>query len=115
MPRDSREASDEPFGRALRDLLLDRDEYLTTTGNVSWSTFARDIPGIHYETLRKAAAGERQPTIELMERCATVLGVPPSYFLEYRLWEARRMFDPSEVGLDQAAENVRRWMSGETG
>jgi hypothetical protein len=34
--------------------------------------------------LRRTARGERAPTLELMEECARVLQVWPTYFAEYR-------------------------------
>lgn len=95
-----------PFGQVLRDLLIERE---ITTGmlNPNWSAFAEMMPDVHYETLRKAVTGNRQPPPALMERCAAALGVEPSVFSEYRLWQAQRMFDPREVGLSQAEENLR--------
>jgi transcriptional regulator with XRE-family HTH domain len=98
------------FGITLRDLLLEREEYLTSGGNVNLQTFARSLPSYHYETLRKAVTGERQPTTELLEEVATVLGVPPETFYEYGLLVAQRDFDVSVVGVDEALENLERWV-----
>ena len=79
------EPSDEPFGTALRDLLLaDGDIYVSESGNVKWGTFAHVLHGVSYDVLRRTVKGERTPTRELMEECARVLQVWPTYFAEYR-------------------------------
>lgn len=94
------------FGVALRDLLLDREEFQTYTGNINWSVFADKLKGTHYETLRKAVSGERQPSIGLMQQVASLLKVDPSYFAEYRLAQAQRQFDVGEVGWETAMKNL---------
>jgi len=52
------------------------------------------------------------PTPEQMERLASVLGVNPGYFAEYRLWRARSRLDPSVVGFDRAMVNFARFRGG---
>jgi hypothetical protein len=79
------EPSDEPFGVALRELLLaDGDIYVSESGNVKWGTFAHVLHGVSYDVLRRTVRGERPPTLELMEECARMLQVWPTYFAEYR-------------------------------
>lgn len=95
-----------PFGQRLRDLLIERD-ITTGMGNPNWKKFAEMIPGVHYETLRKAVTGERDPAPALIERIAQVLKIDPVTFDEYAVWKTQRMFDPREVGLEEAMENVR--------
>ncbi len=48
------------------------------------------------------------PTAEQLERLASVLGVSPGYFAEYRLWRARALLDPAAVGFDRAMANFDR-------
>jgi hypothetical protein len=98
----------DPFGIALRDLLIEHD-YATSTGNPNWAAFADGLEGVHYETLRRVIAGKRSPSLKLIEECARLLRLRPTYFLEYRLHLARRDFDPSEVGWAQAVENLQTW------
>ena len=77
--------SDQAFGEALRELLLaDGDIYVSAGGNVKWGTFAHVLHGVSYDVLRRTVHGERAPTPELMEECARVLQVWPTYFAEYR-------------------------------
>jgi hypothetical protein len=79
------EPSDQAFGDALHDLLLaDGDIYVSAGGNVKWATFAHVLHGVSYDVLRRTVRGERPPTLELMEECARVLQVWPTYFAEYR-------------------------------
>jgi hypothetical protein len=100
----------ESFAIALRELVLEHD-YTTGTGNPNWSAFSAELDEVHYETLRRAVAGERPPSPLLMEECARVLRVRPEYFIEYRVHLAKRDFDPREVGIDRALQNLRTWAS----
>jgi transcriptional regulator with XRE-family HTH domain len=102
------ETTDDSFPVALRELLIEHD-YSTASGNPNWTAFAEELRGVHYETLRRAAAGERSPSARLIEECARALRLPPDYFLEYRLYLAQRNFDPKAVGLERAVENLKRW------
>lgn len=98
----------EPFPIALRELIVEHD-YATRSGNPNWSAFAGRLHRVHYETLRRVASGKRVPSPALMEECARVLGVPPAYFLEYRVYLAQRDFDPTAVGLERAVRNLKTW------
>lgn len=100
------DGSDKPFGRALRDLLLTRDEFVTQSGNVNWSAFSERLTEVHYETLRKAISGERPVTPHVIEDVSQALGVEPTHFAEYRLWLAQRAFDVKEVGWEAAMRNL---------
>ena len=102
------------FGDALRDLVqaMNDDRYFSPNRNINWMEFVKaelEPRGIRYETLRKAIAGERPPGAKLIEAVAEVVGVRPEYFIEYRLAQALRQFDPNEVGFDAARENLRKW------
>ena len=99
----------QPFGRALHELLADREDFKTRTGNINWQLVAKALKGVHYESLRKSVAGERQPSVSLMEQVAELTGVKADYFVEYELAEAQRAFDVREVGFEQARENLLRW------
>ena len=97
---------DKPFGRALHDLLVGREEFSTLTGNVNWRLVADSLDGVHYESLRKCVAADRQPTVDLIEKVAALAGVSPDYFVEYELAEAMRAFDVKQVGFDEARANL---------
>ena len=45
---------------------------------------------------------------EQIERLASVLGVSPGFFAEYRLWKTRRLLDPAVVGFERAMANFGR-------
>jgi hypothetical protein len=97
-----------PFGIALRDLLIAHG-VTTTMGNPDWAGFVQQLPGVHYETLRKAVTGERYPAAKVIEAVSDALSVEPDTFAEYRLWRAQRQFDPKEVGLERALKNLDAW------
>lgn len=44
-----------------------------------------------------------------MEECARVLRIRPEYFLEYRVYLAKRDFNPAAVGVTRALENLALW------
>lgn len=92
----------------LRDHLVERG-IVNKLGDPNWVAFAELLDGYKYETLRKAIAGDRQPTMGLMEACAEALDISPAEFIEYRVLAAQRMFDPREVGMEQALKNLDAW------
>jgi hypothetical protein len=49
--------------------------------------FFAQISGYGYDTLRKMVRGQLTLQPEAIKAMATVLGVPPEYFLEYRSWQ----------------------------
>jgi hypothetical protein len=101
------------FGKVLRDQLIER-EIVTGMGNPNWSAFAQLLDTVHYETLRKAVTGERQPSPKVMEESAAALGEKPEeLFVEYRVWQAQRMFDPREVGVSAALANLDAWAAAQ--
>jgi hypothetical protein len=103
----------EPFVRALAALLRDTDhEAVDHEGNISWSVLARQIPGMHYETLRKIKSGDRTLDADVIEQISAAVPVDPNYFVEYRLVKAREMFDPKVVGFDEAAKNLSAYLNG---
>jgi hypothetical protein len=79
------------FGDALLELLQEEDVYVTSTGKVNLSAFARELDGIHYQSLRRAVSGARPVPIEMIEECARALRVRPNYFLEYRILRPRHL------------------------
>jgi hypothetical protein len=97
-----------PFGVKLRDLLQERG-ITTGMGNANFKAFAELLPTVHYESLRKQVSGERPVGIETMKESAEALSISPTTFDEYALWEAQRDFDPREVGVDKALDNLRAW------
>jgi transcriptional regulator with XRE-family HTH domain len=100
------------FGTALRDLLIERG-ITTRLGNPDWPAFSAKVPGVHYETLRKAVTGDRPVAPKIIEAVADALRVDPETFAEYRLWQLRRTFDPADVGTEAALENLARFESEE--
>ena len=52
------------------------------------------------------ANGHDKPSMRAMELIARACEVRPGYFAEWRLAAAMRELDPSEVGLEQALENL---------
>lgn len=100
--------SEKQFRDALRDLLVE-SEYVTQAGNPNLHAFAEALPELHYETLRKVLSGDRRVTPRIIEEVALALRVKPTYFAEYRLWQAQQLFDPREVGFEAALDNFRAW------
>ena len=97
------DTSNQPFGQALRQLMDARE--------VSYRGLAQEIrkfdrTGISHAHINMLANGHDKPSMRAMELIAQACGVEPDYFAEYRLGRAMRELDPSEVGLEQALENL---------
>jgi transcriptional regulator with XRE-family HTH domain len=95
--------SNEPFGKALRVLMDER--------NLSYRGLADaigrlDDRGMTHAHLNMLANGHDKPSIRAIDLIARACSVSPEYFAEYRLAMAQRELDPSVVGLDQALQNL---------
>jgi transcriptional regulator with XRE-family HTH domain len=97
--------SEEPLPEALAELLRRRGLTLAGVG----SLLRAEGLTISRTRLHQLASGQgAAPTAEQMERLASVLGVSPGYFAEYRLWRIRALLDPATVGFDRAMANFER-------
>jgi transcriptional regulator with XRE-family HTH domain len=65
-----------------------------------------DGRGMTHAHINMLANGHDKPSMRAMELLAQACGVDADYFAEYRLALAMRELDPSEVGLEQALENL---------
>ena len=95
--------SDEPFGDALRELMAARG---LSYRELAEATRALDGRGMTHAHINMLANGHDRPSMRAMELIAQACGVAPDYFAEYRLASAMRELDPTEVGLEQALENL---------
>ena len=78
-------------------------------GNPDSDGLARRMPGVNYESLRKAVVGERSPSEKIMIAAAQALNVKPTVFTEYRLLKARHSLDPDYVGWYAATKALNCW------
>ena len=95
--------SQQPFGDALRALMKARG---MTYRGLADAIRTLDAKGITHAHINMLANGHDKPSMRAMELIARACAVEPEYFAEYRLAVAMRELDPSEVGLDQALENL---------
>ena len=95
--------SSQPFGEALRALMDARG--LTYRG-LAQAISQIDDKGLTHAHINMLANGHDKPSLRAMELIAQACGVEPEYFAEYRLALAMRELDPSQVGLEQALENL---------
>jgi transcriptional regulator with XRE-family HTH domain len=97
--------SDEPLAAALSGLLARRGLSVSSLG----SLLRAEGIAISRTRLHQLCSGTgAPPTAEQLERLASVLGVSPGYFAEYRLWRVRAMLDPAVVGFDRSMANFDR-------
>jgi transcriptional regulator with XRE-family HTH domain len=101
--------SNRPFGEALRALMDDRG--LSYRG-LADATRQLDGRGMTHAHINMLANGHDRPSIRAMELLAEACDVDPGYFAEYRLAAAMRALDPTEVGLEQALENLNARLAG---
>jgi transcriptional regulator with XRE-family HTH domain len=95
--------SDKPFGEALRALMSERD---LTYRSLAEMTRSLDGKGMTHAHLNMLANGHDKPSMRAMALIAQACDVQPEYFAQYRLAAAMRELDPTEVGLEQALENL---------
>lgn len=97
--------SDDPLSAALAALLERRGMSVSALG----SLLRAEGIAISRTRLHQLCSGTgAQPTAEQLERLASVLGVSPGYFAEYRLWRARALLDPAVVGFERSMANFDR-------
>jgi len=98
-------ASDEPLSVSLAAAMERRSLSVSSVG----SLLRAEGIAISRTRLHQLSSGTgAPPTAEQLERLASVLGVSPGYFAEYRLWRARALLDPGVVGFDRAMANFDR-------
>jgi transcriptional regulator with XRE-family HTH domain len=98
-------ASDEPLPASIAVVLERRRLTVSAVG----SLLRAEGIAISRTRLHQLCSGTgAPPTAEQLERLASVLGVSPGYFAEYRLWRVRALLDPAIVGFDRAMANFDR-------
>jgi transcriptional regulator with XRE-family HTH domain len=98
-------ASDDPLSASVAAILERRSLTVSALG----SLLRAEGIAISRTRLHQLCSGTgAPPTAEQLERLASVLGVSPGYFAEYRLWRARALLDPAVVGFDRAMANFDR-------
>lgn len=65
-----------------------------------------DGKGVTRAHINMLANGHDKPSMRTMDLIARACGIDPDYFAEYRLADAMRQLDPTEVGLEQALANL---------
>lgn len=97
--------SERPLSEALEEVLERRGISVSALG----SLLRAEGVAISRTRLHQLSSGTgAPPTAEQLERLASVLGVNPGFFAEYRLWRARALLDPAVVGFDRAMANFDR-------
>jgi transcriptional regulator with XRE-family HTH domain len=101
--------TDDPFGAALRALMTQRG---LSYRELADATRRLDGKGMTHAHINMLVNGHDRPSMRAMELLARACGVDADYFAEYRLAAAMRELDPSEVGLEQALENLNARLGG---
>lgn len=95
--------SNRPFGESLR-LLMQEQGFSYRA--LALRTRELDGKGMTHAHINMLAKGHDRPSMRAMELIAQACRVEPGYFAEYRLAQAMRELDPTEVGLERALENL---------
>lgn len=101
--------SNRPFGESLRALMEERG---FSYRGLALKTRELDGRGMTHAHINMLAKGHDRPSMRAMELIAEACDVEPDYFAEYRLALAMRELDPTEVGLEQALENLNARLAG---
>lgn len=97
--------SNKPFRKAVF-LLLDMED-ISIREMIRRGEKRSDSPRT-MGAVQPVLAGKAEPSIGLIEFVAEALRVDPETFAEYRMWQARRLFDPTDpdTGFDKALKNL---------
>jgi transcriptional regulator with XRE-family HTH domain len=101
--------SNSPFGEALR-VLMENHGY--SYRGLAEKTRQIDGRGMTHAHINMLAKGHDRPSMRAMELIAEACDVAPTYFAEYRLAQAMRELDPTEVGLESALETLNARLAG---
>jgi transcriptional regulator with XRE-family HTH domain len=101
--------SNRPFGESLRSLM---EKQGFSYRGLAQRTRELDGKGMTHAHINMLVRGHDRPSMRAMELIAAACGVEPDYFAEYRLAQAMRELDPTEVGLEQALENLNARLAG---
>jgi transcriptional regulator with XRE-family HTH domain len=101
--------SNKSFGESLRVLM---EEQGFSYRGLAQKTRELDGKGMTHAHINMLAKGHDRPSMRAMELIAEACDVEPGYFAEYRLALAMRELDPTEVGLEQALENLNARLAG---
>jgi transcriptional regulator with XRE-family HTH domain len=101
--------SNRPFGDALRLLM---EEHGFSYRGLAQRTRQLDGKGMTHAHINMLAKGHDRPSMRAMELIAEACDVEPTYFAEYRLAQAMRELDPTEVGLEQALKALNARLAG---
>lgn len=97
--------SDDPLSTTVAVLLERRGLSVSALG----SLLRAEGIAISRTRLHQLCSGTgAPPTAEQIERLASVLGVSPGHFAEYRLWRVRALLDPGVVGFQRSMANFDR-------
>lgn len=96
-----------PFPEELHALLA-QSSFVTSAGRPNLSEFSRQLDGIGYEALRRAARAQTAPSVRLMEEVARVLQVPADHFIEYRVIAAVARLDATTNQIADVLKRLRR-------
>jgi transcriptional regulator with XRE-family HTH domain len=91
------------------------DERSLTYRGLAETTRKLDGKGITHAHINMLANGHDKPSMRAMELIAAACDIDPDYFAEYRLAAAMRELDPTEVGLEQALENLNARLGARRG
>src|SRR5579863_10291267 len=104
--------SSRPFGEALRLLMQEQE---LSYRSLAERTRQLDGKGMTHAHINMLAKGHDRPSMRAMELIAQACDVAPTYFAEYRLAQAMRELDPTEVGLEQALETLNARLASRRG
>lgn len=91
----------DPFCQAFRAAL----------GTRSQREFAATV-GINQATVSRLLRGKTAPTVEIMERIANTLRIPPTFFLEYRAMKLGQVITDVLLANPQVSIDTVRRMAG---
>jgi transcriptional regulator with XRE-family HTH domain len=106
--------TDRPFAEALSKLKAERGLSYRQLAAMSREADPAGR-GISYAYVARLARDDYPPNLNTIAAVARALDLPPGYFVEYRLAEARRLFDERQRGFGAALAELESFTSSRRG
>ena len=101
----------QPLATALRELMADRG---LTSDTDLWARAGLDSSTVSLYLAGKRGRRMNTQAIQTVEKLAKALEVPPTYFVEYRLWQMVDTLYAHLELVDVAADVINAYLSAES-
>jgi len=96
--------SDKDFGTALKEIIEEKKVKLRSLANKT---------NLNYSYFSKLKKRKNYPPISTIELISEGLGIPPEYFMEYRIYKINKMLKKNPQIIDKTFDYIKNLISRE--